>query len=594
MFPMCQLITRGMFLASHCRLASRLYWLFFVVILVLIDMYVAFICVPHLTYSPCLAHFPRPKQNSTRTARPPPRRLLDDTDLSQLSASARILQPWKMQDWSFAGYKAGSNPVLPPRRFDVVANYCQGCNDGNSDASLAIQAAIDDADTFGGGTVYLMPGRYRIDRPINITGNNIVLKGSGPTQTTLYMPCPLCQCMEGKYLEDPNMSKYCWKDGFLRIWGKSRDSPPSSASHLASVTAPADLGSTSLTVDSVKNLQAGQWVRIYQSDPDVNATGTGSLAKEMYGGVVMAPNCHGACFHGLNGHPNLFHWASEISSIDATNNKVGLRRHLPIRFLPAWRPQLHSLSTTEAFVTESGIQDLKVEFQFDYVQKHHLDKGYNAIELKTTFNSWVSNVEIINADHGILVQDSFSVTLHGIKISSTAPRCRGCSTNGHIGIGLVDSTDVLVDKFAITSPMVHDTTVVRTMMAVWRAGKGTNLNLDAHRHAPYATLYSDIQVGAGSRPFATGGVGEQGFPIAAYTTYYNIRNAKYSPILIRNDTAPWGRCAFGGGLLSYIGRFSASWKDCPSMHVVRVKGSFPEPVDWYLNQLHQRRIGRSV
>lgn len=59
--------------------------------------------------------------------------------------------------------------------------------DGVHDDTAAIQAAIDTAQTAGGGTVYLPPGTYSLSKSLSITTGNVqlLLKGAGIGVTTL-------------------------------------------------------------------------------------------------------------------------------------------------------------------------------------------------------------------------------------------------------------------------------------------------------------------------------------------------------------------------------------------------------------------------
>jgi hypothetical protein len=51
---------------------------------------------------------------------------------------------------------------------------------------------------------------------------------------------------------------------------------------------------------------------------------------------------------------------------------------------------------------------------------------------------------------------------------------------------------------------------------------GPNLALDHHRFYPFGTLWSNISLGAGSRPFLSGGLTPWGGCSASFTTFYNV------------------------------------------------------------------------
>ena len=496
-------------------------------------------------------------------------------------------QPYNQQNWEFAGYRGGKAPItLADANFYDVTRY--GADSlGSKDSSISIQAAVDEAAKSGGGTVYLPAGRYLLKLPINITASNIALKGAQKDKTTVVIPLPLSKVLPKPYLYDGGLfSHYCWQDGFLRISGNYNKSAPdniSSDTFLARALY-GTAGSSSILVDSSEKLQVGSWVRLYLSDPPFGPL-KGSLVSELYGGHVANTSCStlmgkSTCFGELDGRQYLFHWASKIISINGM--AVGLERSLPFSIREEWSPELHNFPAG-TFIQDSGIENLRIEFAWSPLQPHHLDLGYNAIEVKSAFNAWVRNVTTINADHGVLVLRSFSVLVSGINTFVSKKRGGSRADNGHIGIGVIGSTDVLVENFNITAPLMHDITVVQTTLAHFRHGTGANLNLDAHGLAPFGTLYNDMYLGAGSRPFTAGGDMQQGFPVGAFTTYYNLRSANPAPITIRNTTKR-GKCTYSGNYVSYIGRFSAAWEDCHTSFVTRIREPLPSDFFVYKKQ----------
>ena len=87
-----------------------------------------------------------------------------------------------LHDFSYAGYHHGeADPTAPGDAvvIDVVADH-GAVADGTTDATAAIQAAIDAAQAAGGAVVYLPPGLYRCDGGLTVTGSDIVLRGAGP------------------------------------------------------------------------------------------------------------------------------------------------------------------------------------------------------------------------------------------------------------------------------------------------------------------------------------------------------------------------------------------------------------------------------
>lgn len=101
-----------------------------------------------------------------------------------------------LQDYSFAGYHAGTRPI-PNSQTDLVIDVTQppyfADSSGASDATAAIQQAIDFVGMAGGGTVYLPPGRFVLKAPedqayaLGIRHSNVRLIGAGPDNTFIHL-----------------------------------------------------------------------------------------------------------------------------------------------------------------------------------------------------------------------------------------------------------------------------------------------------------------------------------------------------------------------------------------------------------------------
>ncbi len=92
-----------------------------------------------------------------------------------------------LHDFSYAGYKNGEVALPDPptgATFDVTTYGAD--TTGASDATTAIQSAIDAAQTAGGGVVRLPSGLYRCDGTLAVTSSNMVLQGAGAEQSRIY------------------------------------------------------------------------------------------------------------------------------------------------------------------------------------------------------------------------------------------------------------------------------------------------------------------------------------------------------------------------------------------------------------------------
>ncbi len=98
-----------------------------------------------------------------------------------------------LQDYSYAGYRGGDRPLpeVAGPVFDVVVDFGADAS-GFSDATAAIQNAINAAAAAGGGVVYLPAGTFQLSLPANATAcltirhSQIILRGAGPGLTFLH------------------------------------------------------------------------------------------------------------------------------------------------------------------------------------------------------------------------------------------------------------------------------------------------------------------------------------------------------------------------------------------------------------------------
>ena len=320
-------------------------------------------------------------------------------------------------------------------------------------------------------------------------------------------------------VEDGKESRFSWKDGFIGLGQVKRDKENTGfnkETHLATITGFKNRGYRTIEVDSTAKMHQYQWVRLFISD-DGKQPVRYSLASELYGGYIEKSTCGSECMSDLQGldsdglntkGKDLVRWISRIESIKG--NKVVLERPLPLRIRSRWKASLHAIP--EQTVQHSAIESLSIQFKFTKKKPHRQEAGFNAIAITDVVNCWVKNIEIVNADNGIIAHRSHFVTIEGILIRMAKSRAGKDVRSGHIGIGLSECADFEVTKFNIQAIHWHDISVRGTMMCVFHSGKGVDLTIDSHRSAPYATLYSDIDLGKGTRPYITGGMTTRGFP----------------------------------------------------------------------------------
>jgi len=460
----------------------------------------------------------------------------------------------RLPDFSHAGYHEGERPLPTVRpRLSVKAFGAKG--DGKRDDTQAFIDAIAKAKS---GAIYVPPGRYKITNIIEIRKSNVVLQGAGPEKTTLYFP---------KYLNDikPNWgattsgrrtSNYSWSGGFIRVQGSY------GSRRLATVAASAKRGDTILTLSSGGGIRPGQRIEIRQRDTKDN-----SLARHLYSGDP-------ADMGKLNGRTK----ASLVFRVIAARGKQ-IRFDRPLRFdvRPEWKPEVCRFEPT---VTEVGVEGMTFEFPVVKYGGHFTELGYNPVTFAGVADCWLRNVRILNADSGIFAACRFC-TFEGVVYDSKRPAARG-GVVGHHGIYL-SNDDNLFTGFRFNVKFIHDISVSHCAGNVASSGSGVDLCFDHHKRAPYENLFTDIDIGAGSRMYRCGGGRSLGRHCAARGTFWNIR-AK------RPQSHPGG---FGPPSMNLVGVATKqrSVKDAKGKWFEAIVPTMLAPQNIHKAQL-ERRVGR--
>ena len=422
---------------------------------------------------------------------------------------------WKpevtLPDFSYAGYHAGEAPIpAPTARFNIKRDF-GAVGDGQADDTKAFEKAVESAS----GVLLIPAGTYVITRKLGITRGNLVLRGEGAGKTVLLVPHSLTEV----YGNTPQNGQSQWSfgPGFLSIDGGD---PIDSRTRLATVTGTARRGENTLTLSAPLSLDPGQWIRLVESDPPSAAAAAGSLVRFLYG-ELMPPG------PGLVGTAHVVRFLSRVRSADG--NRIVLERALPYDVRPEWTPEIHRLTPT---VQELGIEHLSIHFPWTAYPGHFKEKGFNAISIEAAEQCWVDDVEIQNSDFAIGLDGTNFCTVRNVKLTTSAPRAVDAhGWNGHHGIDVGNGTENLVTGFDIQTTFVHDIAVEwHALHTVFSHGHGVDLAMDHHREANYSSLFSDLDCGAGTRPFDSGGSRNLGAHSGAYSTFWNVRARSPLPL----------------------------------------------------------------
>ncbi|PYS69355.1 MAG: hypothetical protein DMF69_17285 [Acidobacteria bacterium] len=405
----------------------------------------------------------------------------------------------------------GEAPLPKTRsKWDLKRDF-HARGDGVTDDSAALMHALQVVEN---GVLFIPAGTYVIAKRIDLGKGNLVLRGAGPNKTILLFPNSLTDLFGNKAKENET-SEWSFRPGLFNVSGKD---PIDSTTRLAGVAAPAKRGDKVLQVSNAISIKKGDWIRIVESDPPKGTAGSGSLIHYLYG-ELMPPG------EDLLGTPHVVRFLSRVKSTSGT--KIELERPLPYDVRAEWLPEIHRFTPS---IQEFGIEHLSIHFPWSPYRAHFREKGYNAIFLQNIANSWVRDIEIQNADFGVDLNSTNFCTVSNVVLTTSKKRAveaEARDTNGHHGIDVSHGTENLVTGFDIQTRLVHDISVEwYALHTVFSNGRGVDLNMDHHREANYSTLFSNLDLGAGTRPFDSGGSGNRGAHSGAYSTFWNIKASR--------------------------------------------------------------------
>ncbi|KAL4434078.1 hypothetical protein ABPG75_000519 [Micractinium tetrahymenae] len=234
---------------------------------------------------------------------------------------------------------------------------------------------------------------------------------------------------------------------------------------------------------------------------------------------------------------------------------VEVDRPLPIDLRLGWKPAIYPWAPT---VQHSGIEDLTIQFKWDTYDEHEDTKGYNAIAVYDAANLWVKNVHIIDSTNGVFASGTEFVTLQNISFQATKPRQgRGAAASpvdGHHALAFGHDCYNLMTGFCLPATrFYHDVSLdALTHLSVVRGGSGLDLNMDTHRAATHNNLFTNLDIGMGTRPWESGGAKWRGAHCGANTTWWGIYSSNASaPLPALPD------CTHGP-YLNWVGRFRSN------------------------------------
>jgi len=422
----------------------------------------------------------------------------------------------RLPDFSFAGYRSGEAPIPTPPVKASVRDF-GAVGDGQADDTAAFKRALEAVQN---GALLVPAGRYKITDILTIRKSNIVLRGEGPDKSVLFFPKPLEQIQPKAEATTTGLatSGYSWSGGLIWVQGSA------TGADLGLLQSPALRGSSSIELAAAAGgkIAVGQRVEIEQED----AGGT-SLLKYLYGGqpgeVSKIPN------------PRI-RFVSRVTAVDGA--RLSLQRPLPTDVLPSWKARARVFAPS---VSQVGVESLGFEFPSVPYRGHFKEDGFNPLAFSGTADCWARHLRIVNADSGPFLHGRFT-TVEDIVFEADRPADKGGS-RGHHGFTL--GNDDLLKDFDFRTRFIHDISMENGASGnVAEQGKGVDLCFDNHRRYPFANLFTDIDIGAGTRMYSAGGGDALGRHAGAWTTFWNIRARR---------PQKWPPADYGPDLMNIVG-----------------------------------------
>jgi hypothetical protein len=256
---------------------------------------------------------------------------------------------------------------------------------------------------------------------------------------------------------------------------------------VANVTGEYAEGSFTVTVDDASELQEGAYFRmVYRNKANI---GDYDLYREMVGHPLMQNNFPWANATALN---NFTQWVWPVRIAMIEGNQITLDQPLRIRTRAKFEV---GFETMGLIVEESGIEDLRIELTSapNRWDSHSHETRHNAIYLTKTINCWVRNVDVVNADNGIITRASKNIELRNFRILG--------DIRLHHGVTVVRGHDNLVTDFVIEPRVSHGISIEDlasgNVFSKGDMGFGTESgggSFDSHRYLSFDILRTDIYV----------------------------------------------------------------------------------------------------
>jgi hypothetical protein len=497
---------------------------------------------------------------------------------------------------SYAGYAQGEQPLPePPVVADVRDSGARG--DGRADDTAAFHKALARAGRTGGGAVRVPAGTYRLTGLLHLKDDGVVLRGDSRETSVLDFARPLAETL-GELTND-GKSQWSWAGGLIWIGpgdtfddrGRVRD-PTGGVQQgwerwrpgrtLARITGEADAGARTLEVDDASALSAGARVLLTYDNPS-----DFSLLREIAGHPKMADYPWAQAVWLAPPAQPRFEWPVRVARVEG--RRVTLSQPLRLPLYAAWNARLVEPG---AHVVDSGVERLTLRLHAPPSHHHLRNRGHSGVYVNRAWDAFVRDVDLVDAENGVIVAASKNVTVRGVRVT-------GSAESHHPFACRVSTHEALFEDFVIDGPARVRHGINTEWLSggnVWRRGRMERGTFDSHRGLSFDSLRTDIELrnDEGSSP---GGAPKAGPYLGRRVVHWNVRvraSDRDDPGAFVNQCNLLPRGALVGvqGAPTGHGRPASM---LPGRKGCRVAspGERPEPADLYAAQL-ALRLGRTA
>lgn len=175
-------------------------------------------------------------------------------------------------------------------------------------------------------------------------------------------------------------------------------------------------------------------------------------------------------------------------------------------------------------INNVGVSNLHIRFPDSAWAGHDFhERGYNGIGFsKGVRDGWVKNITITGADVGFWIDTrSRYITVENWLLDFGLVR-GARNINGHQGVN-INGHHNLLQNFKIQGRFAHDLSVEskQAMYNVFRNGMGNDINIDHHNHGQSKNLFTNLDIGTGTRLYTSGGQ-QKPRGLCTYETFWNL------------------------------------------------------------------------